>query len=58
MKRIDDMALSTIHHYIRALARCFDWIVRSGSPLLAVNALHLRTKRYATYQVDKSKIYG
>lgn len=49
MKRRDVMAPSTIRHYVGALARCFDWVVRSGTPSLATNPLRLLPKRYATY---------
>ncbi|CAG4906404.1 site-specific integrase [Paraburkholderia saeva] len=49
MKRKDILAPSTIRHYVGALARCFDWVVRSGSPSLATNPLRLLPKRYATY---------
>jgi integrase len=49
MKRKDVMAPSTIRHYVGALARCFDWVVRSGTPSLATNPLRLLPKRYATY---------
>lgn len=37
MKRHDHLSPSTIRHYVGALARCFDWVVRSGTPLLATN---------------------
>jgi integrase len=49
MKRRDNLSPSTIRHYVGALARCFDWVVRSGNPFLAVNVLRLLPKRYATY---------
>jgi integrase len=49
MKRKHVMAPSTIRHYVGALARCFDWVVRSGTPSLATNPLRLLPKRYATY---------
>ncbi|TKC83860.1 site-specific integrase [Trinickia terrae] len=49
MKRQDHLSPSTIRHYVGALARCFDWVVRSGTPMLAVNPLRLLPKRYATY---------
>ncbi|MET3234238.1 UNVERIFIED_ORG: integrase [Burkholderia sp. 1263] len=54
MKRKDVMAPSTIRHYVGALARCFDWIVRSGTPSLATNPLRLLPKRYATYTDEDS----
>jgi integrase len=49
MKRHDHLSPSTIRHYVGALARCFDWVVRSGTPILATNPLRLLPKRYATY---------
>ncbi|MFP3615732.1 site-specific integrase, partial [Paraburkholderia sp. SIMBA_050] len=49
MKRHDHLSPSTIRHYVGALARCFDWVVRSGTPMLATNPLRLLPKRYATY---------
>ena len=54
MKRKDVMAPSTICHYVGALARCFDWVVRSGTPSLATNPLRLLPKRYATYTEEDS----
>ncbi|MFP3567576.1 tyrosine-type recombinase/integrase [Paraburkholderia sp. SIMBA_030] len=54
MKRKDVMAPSTIRHYVGALARCFDWVVRSGTPSLATNPLRLLPKRYATYTDEDS----
>ncbi|CAB3687917.1 hypothetical protein LMG24238_02960 [Paraburkholderia sediminicola] len=54
MKRKDVMAPSTIRHYVGALARCFDWVVRSGTPSLATNPLRLLPKRYATYTEEDS----
>lgn len=54
MKRKDVMAPSTIRHYVGALARCFDWVVRSGTPSLATNPLRLLPKRYATYTHEDS----
>ncbi|MFM0660104.1 site-specific integrase [Paraburkholderia sediminicola] len=49
MKRRDVMAPSTIRHYVGALARCFDWIVKSGNASLPINPLRILPKRYATY---------
>ncbi|MDN7177827.1 hypothetical protein M0D69_07300 [Caballeronia sp. SEWSISQ10-4 2] len=47
MKRKDVIAPSTIRHYVGALARCFDWVVQSGTLSLATNPLRLLPKRYA-----------
>ncbi|MEX3916006.1 site-specific integrase [Paraburkholderia sp. BR10872] len=49
MKRADNLAPSTIRHRVGALARCFDWVVKTGTPALAVNPLRLLPKRYAAY---------
>jgi len=54
MKRKEVMAPSTIRHYVGALARCFDWVVRTGTPSLATNPLRLLPKRYATYTDEDS----
>ena len=54
MKRRDVMAPSTIRHYVGALARCFDWTVKSGNPSLPINPLRLLPKRYATYTDEDS----
>ncbi|MCY0388536.1 site-specific integrase [Robbsia sp. Bb-Pol-6] len=56
MKRVDNMAPSTIRHYVGALARCFDWVVTSGSTLLPVNPLRLLPKRYATYNAEDGAV--
>ena len=52
MKRKDNLAPSTIRHYVGALARCFDWLVRSNSPSLPTNPLRVLPKRYSTYTED------
>lgn len=52
MKREHHLSPSTIRHNVGALARCFDWVVKSGTPMLAVNPLRLLPKRYATYTDD------
>lgn len=54
MKRRDVMAPSTIRHYVGALARCFDWTVKSGNPSLPINPLRLLLKRYASYPDEDS----
>lgn len=55
MKRVDNLAPSTIRHRVGALARCFDWTVKTGTPSLAVNPLRLLPKRYAAYTDDDRK---
>ncbi|MCW3640475.1 site-specific integrase [Burkholderia cenocepacia] len=52
MKREHHLSPSTIRHNVGALARCFDWVVKTGTPMLAVNPLRLLPKRYATYTDD------
>ncbi|WP_081336081.1 tyrosine-type recombinase/integrase [Burkholderia vietnamiensis] len=52
MKREHHLSPSTIRHNVGALARCFDWVVKSGTPMLAVNPLRLLPKQYATYTDD------
>lgn len=50
MKRQQNLAPSTIRHYVGALSRCFAWACRSGQyPELVLNPLGLLPKRYATY---------
>ncbi|WP_321798434.1 site-specific integrase [Burkholderia sp. BCC1988] len=55
MKREHHLSPSTIRHNVGALARCFDWVVKSGTPMLAVNPLRLLPKRYATY-TDEDRV--
>lgn len=52
MKRVENLAPSTIRHYVGALARCLDWLVRRSPQLLPFNPLRLLPKRYATYSED------
>ncbi|WP_244133330.1 site-specific integrase [Burkholderia gladioli] len=55
MKRRENLSPSTIRHYTGALARCLDWICKSGTPLLAVNPLRQLPKRYAAYTDEDAK---
>ncbi|POS05297.1 site-specific integrase [Burkholderia gladioli] len=55
MKRRENLSPSTIRHYVGALARCLDWISKSGTPLLAVNPLRQLPKRYAAYTDEDAK---
>lgn len=55
MKRENHLSPSTIRHNVGALARCFDWVVKSGTPMLAVNPLRLLPKRYASY-TDEDRV--
>lgn len=59
MKRIDVLAPSTIRHYVGALARCLDWVMRSQPSLLpSGNPLRILPKRYATYTQEDSASLG
>lgn len=49
MKRENNIAPSTIRHYVGALKRCFDWAVRQGVAELATNPLHMLPRGYSTY---------
>lgn len=49
MKQVDQLAPSSIRHYVGALARCFDWLVRRPDSTFVTNPLRLLPKRYATY---------
>lgn len=42
-----DMSPATVRHYVGALARCFDWLVRHGKSMLVANPLRQLPKRYA-----------
>lgn len=41
-------APSTVRHYVGALARCLDWLVRGEKSMLVANPLRMLPKRYAT----------
>jgi integrase len=57
LKRVDNLAPSSIRHQVGALARCFDWVVRTGSPMLATNPIRLLPKRYTTYtKMDRAAL--
>ena len=56
MKRVRNLAPSTIRHYAGALARCLDWGVRTGH--VAENPLRLLPKRYASYSDADSAVVG
>ncbi|MCG9106330.1 site-specific integrase [Laribacter hongkongensis] len=49
MKHDEKLAPSTIRHYVGALARCLDWLVRRQDTILVSNPLRLLPKKYATY---------
>lgn len=56
MKRVRNMAPSTIRHHVGALARCFDWARNRGVPDMAVNPLRLLPKGYSSY-TDHDKAF-
>jgi integrase len=49
MKRVKNLAPSTIRHRHGALARCFDWMVRKHSKLILQNPLRQLKRGFATY---------
>lgn len=49
MKRINRLAPGTIRHRHGALARCFDWMLRKHSEIMAQNPLRLLKRGFATY---------
>lgn len=48
-------APSTIRHHVGALARCFDWLIRSQSPVLLGNPLRMLPRRYATTKESRDQ---
>lgn len=57
MKRIHNLAPSTIRHHVGGMARCFDWGKNQGIGILAVNPLRVLRKSYAQYtEEDKSVV--
>lgn len=49
MKLKENLAPTTIRHYVGALARCFDWASRRGVTQVVRNPLRLLPKGYSTY---------
>jgi hypothetical protein len=49
MKRLAQLAPSTIRHRHGALARCFDWMTRKHPEIMAQNPLRLLKRGFATY---------
>lgn len=59
MKRENNIAPPTIRQYVGALARCFDWGVRQGIPMLVINPLRTLPKGYSSYtQADLAFFEG
>jgi hypothetical protein len=56
MKREANLAPSTIRHRHGALARCFDWMLRKHSEILAQNPLRLLKRGSSTYTDEDEEI--
>ena len=57
MKRIHNLAPSTIRHRHGALARCFDWMLRKHPDIMIQNPLRLLKRGFATYtEEDKKRV--
>lgn len=55
MKRVDNLAPSTIRHYVGALARCFDYLVTKK--VIVANPIRSLPTRYAIYsETDRAKL--
>jgi integrase len=54
--RANNLAPSTIRKYVGALARCLDWVMRSGKTMLAMNPLRSLPKRYATTATGRKDV--
>ncbi len=49
MKQTQQLAPSSIRHYVGALARCLDWVTRSAGSVFIANPLRQLPRRYANY---------
>jgi len=57
MKHTHHLAPSTIRKHVGALARCLDWLMRTGKSTLIRNPLRLLPKGYGTYnETDRQKL--
>lgn len=56
MKLDHNLAPSTIRHRHGALARCFDWMVRKHSEIMAQNPLRLLKRGFATYNESEGEL--
>lgn len=54
LKRIDNLAPSTIRHHVGALARCLDWVVAKGA--MPVNPLRQLPRGFAEYTAEDGRI--
>ena len=55
MKRLNNLAPSTIRHRHGALARCFDWMMRKHPDIMAQNPLRLLKRGFATYSEEDGR---
>jgi len=56
MKRVDNLAPSTIRHRHGALARCFDWKTRKHPEIMAQNPLRLLKRGFATHTPEDAAL--
>jgi len=56
MKRLQVLAPGTIRHYVGALKRCLDYIVRRHGGLMPGNPVRLLPRGYASYNDDDAKV--
>lgn len=57
MKQEQQLAPSTIRHYVGSLARCLDWLMRRPGSSFVSNPLRLLPKRYSAYtDADKAVV--
>lgn len=57
MKQEQQLAPSTIRHYVGSLARCLDWLMRRPGSAFVSNPLRLLPKRYSAYtDADKAVV--
>lgn len=55
MKRVDNMAPSTIRHHVGSFARCLDWQVRKSPTSMPFNPVRNLPRRYAVYTEDDAR---
>lgn len=56
LKRVDNLAPSTIRHRHGALARCLDWVCRKHPEILPANPLRLLKRGFASYTSEDKKV--
>ncbi len=52
LKRVENLAPSTIRHRVGALKRCLDWVVRAHPEILVMNPLRQLKAGFSTYTDD------